>query len=291
MMNMETYLANSARIQTDDLDWDAARAVGLTDDERFILTYFSDIELQTFVYMRMLINMKISLKPDVMGFLTVWNYEEFFHGRILARLLSECGFQLEEDRVAKVNSNSRFFERFEATFTPLVSKIFSKQFPAVYLSFGAIQELTTLRGYERLRESTKNPVLQILCDRIARQERKHFAWYYNKALEELEKSGGARFLTRLIMKHHWTPVGAGVKNPQEVFKLFTILFPGEAGRDLLDDVDEKISLLPGLKGMALMGNYFNKAQKIFPNLVPSDEIQFRQRPSQDSQNTLEDSWP
>ena len=288
---METYLANSAKIQTEDIDWAKAREIGLSDDERFVLTYFSDIELQTFVYMRMLINMKISLNPDVMGFLTAWNYEEFFHGRILARLLAECGHPLEENRVARVNAKSRFFERFEATFTPLVSRLFSNQFPAVYLSFGAIQELTTLRGYERLRLSTKNPALRILCDRIARQERRHFAWYYNKAQEELDKSRGARVLTRFIMNHHWTPVGAGVRSPEEVFRLFTILFPQEAGVQLLNEVDEKISLLPGLSGMHLMGNYFMKAQKLFPLSSPANEIPFYQKLPMDSQNTLEDILP
>jgi hypothetical protein len=137
-MKMEAYLENSDKIETSDLDWEKARAVGLNENEKFILTYFSDIELQTFVYMRMLINMKIALEPDVMAFLTVWNYEEFFHGKILAHLLEVCGLKLEDDRVSKVNAGSRFFERIEATITPLVSKLFSNQFPAVYLSFVAI---------------------------------------------------------------------------------------------------------------------------------------------------------
>ncbi len=60
-MRMEAYLENSDKIETSDLDWASAKSVGLNENEKFILTYFSDIELQTFVYMRMLINMKIAL--------------------------------------------------------------------------------------------------------------------------------------------------------------------------------------------------------------------------------------
>src|ERR1700722_9229849 len=132
-MKMDAYLANSDKIETHDIDWDLAKKIGLTDHEKFIITYFSDIENQTFVYMRTLIDMKIALEPDVMAFLTVWNYEEFFHGKILAHLMGVCGHPLEENRVARVHDGSRFRERFEATFTPIVSKIFSNQFPAVYL--------------------------------------------------------------------------------------------------------------------------------------------------------------
>src|ERR1017187_1517903 len=100
-MKMDAYLQNSDKIETNDLDWDAAKKVGLTADERFILTYFSDIESQTFVYLRTLIHMKIALKADVMAFLTVWNYEEFFHGRILAHLMAVCGHPLGESRVSQ----------------------------------------------------------------------------------------------------------------------------------------------------------------------------------------------
>ena len=45
-------LTHSAKIETADLDWAEAKRLGLKEDEVFILTYFSDIESQTIIYLR-----------------------------------------------------------------------------------------------------------------------------------------------------------------------------------------------------------------------------------------------
>ena len=256
--DIERYVSVSAKIETKDLDWDEASKVGLTEDERFVLTYFSDIESQTIRYLKMLLQMKIAFKPAVAAFLTTWSYEEFFHGYELANLLEVCGYPLEEERVEQMKKKARLNEILEATLGPLMSRIFYHQFPAVYLSFGAIQELTTLRGYERLYNATCNPVLKTLCERIAKQERRHFAWYFNHARELLKESRSARILARKLLEFNWVPVGAGVKSPEEVKRLFSILFPSEFGRKLVQEVDQKMSTLPGLEGFRLMTNYFEK---------------------------------
>ena len=71
----DRYISVSTKIETKDIDWEEAKQVGLTDDEKFVLTYFSDIESQTIRYLRMLLQMKIAFKPEVSAFLTTWNYE------------------------------------------------------------------------------------------------------------------------------------------------------------------------------------------------------------------------
>ncbi len=257
--DIERYISASARIDTSDIDWNQAKETGLTEDEKFVLTYFSDVESQTIRYLRMLLQMKIAFKPSVAAFLTTWSYEEFFHGYELARLMAVCGSPLEEDRIEKVTRKARFNEWLEAVFAPLLSRIFSNQFPAVYLSFGAIQEMTTLRGYQHLKEYTRNPVLKILCDRIAKQERRHFAWYFNHARELLMESRGARMLARKLLEFNWVPVGAGIKSRAEVKRLFSILFPLESARRLVKEIDSKMGTLPGLDGIRLMEPYFEKA--------------------------------
>jgi hypothetical protein len=257
--DIEKYISVSAKIDTSDIDWDEAREAGLTDDEKFLLTYFSDVESQTIRYMKVLLGMKIAFTPSVSAFLTTWSYEEFFHGYELGRLMAVCGAPLEEDRVEGMTRKARFNEWLEAVFAPLLSRIFSNQFPAVYLSFGAIQELTTLRGYEFLHRYTQNPVLKILCERIAKQERRHFAWYFNHARELLLESSGARVLARKLLEFNWVPVGAGIKSPAEVKRLFMTLFPRESAREFVREVDSKMGTLPGLEGIRLMEPYFEKA--------------------------------
>jgi rubrerythrin len=202
--------------------------------------------------------MKMAFQPAVSAFLITWAYEEFFHGRALERLLAECGQRLEQQRVENVARKSRLNEWLEAALGPLLSRAFTKELPAVYMSFGAIQELTTLRGYERLRELTTNPVLKYLCEAIAKQERRHFAWYFNSAKELLAKSPCARLLTRILLKLNWAPVGAGVKSKAEVDRLFGILFPRENGERLVREIDSKVGTLPGLEGIALMEPYFRR---------------------------------
>jgi hypothetical protein len=86
------------------------KRTGLTDDEVFILTYFSDIESQTIMYMRDILNTEGVLDPDVMSFLTIWNYEEFYHGRAIAKLLEECGHPLGDRRVETVRSKALITE-------------------------------------------------------------------------------------------------------------------------------------------------------------------------------------
>ncbi len=240
----------------DDLDWNEAKSAGLSEDERFVLTYFSDIESQTIRYLGTLLKMTIASRPAVTAFLITWAYEEFHHGQALAKLLGQCGYPLAEDRVETINRRARLNEWLERFFGPLLSRVFSNQFPSVYLVFGAIQEMTTLRGYERLKEATQNPILKVLCERIAKQERRHFAWYFNNAKEQLELSSANRLLARKVVEFNWRPVGAGVKSNSEVDRLFSTLFPAEFGKELVREIDVKISTLPGFEGIRLMQDYF-----------------------------------
>lgn len=262
-VDINRYLDHSAKIEVGDLNWDEARRAGLTDDERFLLTYFADIEGQTIFYLRDLLNTKASDDPDTVAFLTMWNYEEFFHARTLSRLLAECGEPLEKERLAKVRRQSQLSEKFTAWGSLLLSKLFPDSFLALYMTWGAVNELTTLRGYEELERQTNNPVFRELCRRIAKQERRHFAWYFNSAQTKLASSSLARWLTRTILDLFWTPVGAGVKNDEEVFRLMVTLFPGENGNRFAQEIDGRISQLSGLKGIRIMHRFTKKTSSFY----------------------------
>jgi hypothetical protein len=187
-VEIEPYLASSARVDTRDLDWAEAGRRGLSDDEIFTLTYFADVENQSLRYLRMLLDMKIAFQPDVAAFLAIWNYEEFFHGYELEQLLRSCGVELGSERREQKRRERGWNEYVEAMLVPVLSRVYADAFPAVYLTFGAIAELTTLRGYESLARHSQNPGLRLLADRIAKQERRHFAWYFNNAEGLLARS-------------------------------------------------------------------------------------------------------
>lgn len=261
IVDIERYLAISAKIDTQDLDWEAAQRAGLTESEHFILTYFADIEGQTIVYLRDLLHTKGALEPEVVAFLSMWNYEEYFHGRALTKLLEVCGQPLGPSRIAQVRKKSGLTEKVNAWGSALISKFLPRHFLALFMSWGAINELTTLRGYERLEASTHNPILAELCRRIAKQERRHFAWYFNNAEQRLSSSESIQRFTRFMLGHFWTPVGAGVKPMSEVTHLFLSLFPGELGENLAKDIDERISTLPGLTGLSLLHHFNQRAAR------------------------------
>ncbi|MHB1846518.1 MAG: ferritin family protein [Deltaproteobacteria bacterium] len=262
-MEIDRYLSASAKIETDDLDWKVAREAGLSEDEVFILTYFADIEGQTVFYLRDLLRGDIALQPEAIGFLSMWNYEEYFHGRALSKLLDVCGHGLANDRTAQVRKTSRIQEVIEANLIAFGATLFPKDFPGITLSWGASQEITTLRGYELLGKRTKNPILRTLCERIALQERRHFAWYFNNASEVLGRSAWARKITRFAMDSFWSPVGVGVKSPDEMLRLIHLFFPGEGGKAMAAEIDERVGELPGLQGISLMRSFAAKAATRF----------------------------
>ena len=258
--DVERIVTKSGRVDTAGIDWAQARDAGLSADEIFVLTYFADVENQSLRYLRTLLGMRIAFEPEVSAFLAIWNHEEFFHGYELEKLMRTCGVPLRDDRRQLKQSSSRMNETIEAVMIPILSKLYRDEFPAVYLAFGAIQELTTLRGYESIGEKSANPALRVLAARIAKQERRHFAWYFNSARSILAGSLRAQRLTRRLMKLNWVPVGGGVHTPAEVTRLFqTLFFPRHEALETVRAIDAKIASLPGLEGLTLMQSYFERA--------------------------------
>jgi rubrerythrin len=254
-MSIDRILATSARLQTEDLDWEAAGRAGLSARERQVLGYFADIESQTIMYLRDLLGSEVAAEPEVVGFLSAWNYEEYFHGEALARLLAECGCPLPRDRIDRVRRGAAFLESLQALLGGLASRLLTREFPALYMAWGASQELTTLRGYEELERGTRNPILRELCRRIARQERRHFAWYYHSARTRLSASPRAQRLTRLAFRHLWAPVGAAVKGRRAALELAGHLFPGARAAEVAREVERRIGALPGLGGTEFFSRF------------------------------------
>src|SRR5262249_61744021 len=104
---------------------------------------------------------------------------------------------------------------------------------------GAINELTTLVGYQRLAARARHPVLTELLARIVRDESRHFAFYYRQAARRLTRPGAAR-IARLLVDRFWAPVGSGVQPAEETRSLARYLLAGEEGRDAARRVDARI---------------------------------------------------
>ena len=52
------------------------------------LRYMHDVENHTVCYLRDVLVTRAHRDPEVTSFLTLWNYEEFWHGEAIARILA-----------------------------------------------------------------------------------------------------------------------------------------------------------------------------------------------------------
>ena len=58
-------------------------------------------------------------------------------------------------------------------------------------------------------------MLRDLLSRIIKDERRHFAFYYNSAKEWLLGNRFAQRVDRLVLDRVWVPVGHGVKTQED----------------------------------------------------------------------------
>jgi hypothetical protein len=254
-MDTAKFLRQSARIDTDDLDWDAARRAGLRGDEPFAIQFLADVEGQTVFYLREVLNSSASRHPDVLAFITTWNYEEFFHAESLHQLLHECGHPVQADRRQHVRAGARVKATLENAVQVFLSRVAPEQFLGLYFAWGASQELLTACTYERIARTTANPVLAELARRIARQERRHFAWYWHGARDQLARSRAARILSAQMVDRFWSPVGSGVMTPAEQLRLMDCLYPGQVLDEVMAAVQARVVELPGLGGVTAPTRY------------------------------------
>ena len=88
-------------------------------------------------------------------------------------------------------------------------------FTGVHMTWGAINELSTLTGYQRLWTLAKHPVLDHILKHIAREEATHSFFYWSVARIKLMRSSFRQQLARFIINTFWSPVGENKKTPAE----------------------------------------------------------------------------
>src|SRR4051812_49017506 len=245
--DLEGYVARSRALDLSGIAWDDVSRHPLSPAVVRTLRYMQDIESHTIVYLRTLLATRAIDDPEVATFLACWFYEETFHGRALARFLAAAG----HDIVVRERSAMSVAERAEAIATAMLARAWP-DFVAVHMTWGAINELTTLTGYQRLADVAEHPVLSDVLARIIKDESRHFFFYYRQAEIRLARSKRAAGVTRFLVDRFWAPVGTGVQPPSETRFLATYLFSGSAGRAAARKIDQTIRRLPGFADAQLL---------------------------------------
>jgi len=231
-------------LQADDYAWDAAASVPIPQEERFQLGYASHIEWGT---ESTFASLDVSDDPVVARFLRVWLEQEVAHGELLARFLATQG-----EIVAPVHRSprQRLATRRGRAVNRAATALLGRDFGAVHMTWGAVNELTTLRFYALTRRRTANPVLRHLLADVVAQESLHFAFYRAMAAQLLADSERARRLTRWVMTHLWSPVGVGLRSRTDARRLMRGVFGGEPAE--VRAIDARIERLPGLDALGLV---------------------------------------
>jgi hypothetical protein len=255
---LERYLRASKKLDLTGIDFDRVPEYPLSTAEIRCLTYMMDIERHTVIYLRDLLSTSASKDPHVTAFLSLWVYEEFWHGEALGAFLRAAGTDYSATRTADIRAYADAGKAFINGMKMLAGKVIP-DFVAVHMTWGAMNEISTLFGYQQVIARTKHPILVDLLGRIIKDERRHFAFYYNQARTRLEGNTRAQRLVRWALSSFWTPVGTGVRPQEETDYVVCRLFGDDAGLEGLLEMEREMSKLPGLSGMRLMRRARNRA--------------------------------
>src|SRR5688572_32490021 len=129
------HIQVSQKVEVDDLDWKLARRHGLSQHEIDSLGYFADVESQTVYYFLEVAKLQVSRTPEFLTFLTMWNYEEYFHSYALTRLLEECGVRVETatERSTRIRAGARFKAKFEDFGQTMIAKVAPQAFIGLWM--------------------------------------------------------------------------------------------------------------------------------------------------------------
>jgi hypothetical protein len=250
---LTSYADCSRALDLSEFDWGAVSRHRIPGEALRTLRYMQDIETHTIVYLRELLATRAIDEPGVGDFLACWIYEESAHGRALRRFLEESGEVVE----SRMRSRASTAQRLQEGLIARLSRHWP-DFVGVHMTWGAINERTTLAGYNRLANLAGHPVLTQLLGRIARDESRHFAFYFHHARRWLERPRVAR-VVRFLIERFWGPVGTGVQPSAETRFLGRYLFSGADGRAAVRGVDRTIRSLPGLRDLPLLEHWLARA--------------------------------
>lgn len=248
-MDVATMQRHTRQVDLDGIDFDAFARQPVGDEALRCLQYMHDVEFHTVCYLRDLLVSPAHRDPTVTAFLTFWNWEEYWHGEALSRVLAMHGRRSGPPRIEDRRASLGWRDRLSPALHLLGSLVAGQDYTAVHMTWGAVNEWSAQAGYALLAQRSGHPVLAELLRRIMRQEGRHVDFYASQATARLERSRRSRTLTRAVLDRFWAPVGSTIMPPAEVAFMVGYLFGDETGLEYARRIDRRVDRLPGLEGL------------------------------------------
>jgi hypothetical protein len=249
--DLDRYLRISGATRPEAFDW-SDPGPRLDEAALFCLGYMMDIESHTIIYLKELLSTSVVEDASITAFLSCWVYEEFYHSQVLKRFLETQGVSVDDSRFAELR-RKKPADYIQEKLARVLSRM-TRHFPAVHMTWGAINELSTLTGYQALVGRTNHPMLTTILSRIIKDERRHFSFYFNQARNRL-RPRAAQLLTSTLVRNFWSPVGSPVRGDSDMRRMCAYLFADAEGPARLAEHDEVIARLPGLEWFNLVSRY------------------------------------
>ena len=241
------------RLDDSDVDYTAFIMNPLPEPALRCLRYMHDVEFHTICYLRDLLVTRSHTDPELTKFMSIWAYQELWHGEAISKILDAHGEIHGGERINETETRKSISERL-GPIPSMVGSAMFKSFPAVHMTWGAVNEWTTQAAYAQLAKKADHPELTKLLKAIMKQEGKHIVFYSTKAKEMLEESATGRKITRTLLEHKWSPVGSGIMPRSELQHMVRYLFADPDGEASIERIDRNISRLPGLSELTLLGD-------------------------------------
>lgn len=258
--NIEKFIAASRPLDLSGIRIEDAAQHPLSPSEVRVMRYMQDTEFYTVHYMKALMETHALADNEARAFMVCWGYEECFHGRALARIQEVCGHEPSRRSIDEFARPRRMAEVVQDLGGRLLS-LLSRDFLATHMTWGAINELTAIHAYSRLAELTANPVVAKVMRRIVKDERRHFAFYYQQGRRRLQHSALARRMATMALKAAWEPVGGSMAPTEDRDFVGAYLFGDEAGRARLAETDATIAKLPGMEWFNLVSRHTSEGTR------------------------------
>jgi len=253
--NIDKFISASKPLDLTGINLDDAGQYPISPSEVAVLRYMQDTEFYTVHYMKALMETSALADNEARAFMVCWGYEECYHGRALAKILEATGHAASKRSIEEFSRPRKITEVLQDAGGRALSMI-SSDFIATHMTWGAINELTAVHAYTRLAELSGNPILAKVARRIAKDERRHFAFYYQQARRRLA-SPLARRMATFSLRALWEPVGGSMAPREERDFVGAYLFGDDEGRARLQETDETIAKLPGMSWFGMVSEATN----------------------------------